>query len=195
MALISCPECGKKISDKANSCPNCGYPIKDEFVSDETQLEMPNLPHDLSVGSPLSNWGGDVLFKGEYINDGNIIQGLNPGKVHVWMLENGICVTNDWLYNTGLHIHKSQIIKPLQQISRSAIGPQTTNVLGRSAIGAILYGPAGAIIGALTSNRTHVQYFLIINYWDINSRKPQSLVIGGKKAKIIIFIRRFEKEF
>lgn len=25
MALISCPECGKEISDKAASCPNCGY--------------------------------------------------------------------------------------------------------------------------------------------------------------------------
>lgn len=27
MALISCPECGKQISDKAPNCPNCGYPI------------------------------------------------------------------------------------------------------------------------------------------------------------------------
>ncbi len=29
MALISCPECGKEISDKAASCPNCGSPIND----------------------------------------------------------------------------------------------------------------------------------------------------------------------
>jgi len=27
MALISCDECGKQISDKAKACPNCGYPI------------------------------------------------------------------------------------------------------------------------------------------------------------------------
>lgn len=27
MALIKCPECGKEISDKADSCPSCGYPI------------------------------------------------------------------------------------------------------------------------------------------------------------------------
>ncbi len=27
MSLISCPECGKEISDKAVSCPNCGNPI------------------------------------------------------------------------------------------------------------------------------------------------------------------------
>ncbi len=28
MALVSCPECGKSVSDKARTCPNCGYPIK-----------------------------------------------------------------------------------------------------------------------------------------------------------------------
>lgn len=27
MALISCSECGKEISDKAAACPNCGNPI------------------------------------------------------------------------------------------------------------------------------------------------------------------------
>ncbi len=27
MALITCPECGKAVSDKANSCPSCGAPI------------------------------------------------------------------------------------------------------------------------------------------------------------------------
>jgi DNA-directed RNA polymerase subunit RPC12/RpoP len=28
MALIKCSECGKEISDKAQSCPNCGCPVK-----------------------------------------------------------------------------------------------------------------------------------------------------------------------
>lgn len=27
MALIKCPECGRDISDKAQSCPACGYPV------------------------------------------------------------------------------------------------------------------------------------------------------------------------
>lgn len=29
MALITCQECGKEVSDKATSCPNCGAPIGD----------------------------------------------------------------------------------------------------------------------------------------------------------------------
>lgn len=28
MALIKCPECGKTVSNSANSCPNCGFGIK-----------------------------------------------------------------------------------------------------------------------------------------------------------------------
>ena len=30
MALITCPECGRQISDKADACVGCGYPIKHE---------------------------------------------------------------------------------------------------------------------------------------------------------------------
>lgn len=30
MALITCPDCKKEISSKAESCPNCGYPINSE---------------------------------------------------------------------------------------------------------------------------------------------------------------------
>ena len=28
MALITCKECGKQVSDQAASCPHCGAPIK-----------------------------------------------------------------------------------------------------------------------------------------------------------------------
>lgn len=28
MALITCPECGKEISDKSKQCIHCGYPLK-----------------------------------------------------------------------------------------------------------------------------------------------------------------------
>jgi hypothetical protein len=27
MAIINCPECNNKVSDKAESCPNCAFPI------------------------------------------------------------------------------------------------------------------------------------------------------------------------
>lgn len=37
--LITCPECGKEISDQAVSCPNCGYPL---HVGDIVEGELPD---------------------------------------------------------------------------------------------------------------------------------------------------------
>lgn len=30
MAIIDCPECGNKVSDKAENCPHCGFPIQQQ---------------------------------------------------------------------------------------------------------------------------------------------------------------------
>lgn len=40
MALITCPECSGKVSDKAYSCPHCGYPMKDG-INPPSQLRRP----------------------------------------------------------------------------------------------------------------------------------------------------------
>ena len=46
MALITCYECGKEISDKAQSCPNCGAPVEitEDIIpiSEETEILKPN---------------------------------------------------------------------------------------------------------------------------------------------------------
>lgn len=34
MALMSCPECGKEISDAAQACPHCGHPIQEPQPQD-----------------------------------------------------------------------------------------------------------------------------------------------------------------
>ncbi len=39
MALIKCPECGERISDRAVACIMCGYPIRELGVSDKTEKE------------------------------------------------------------------------------------------------------------------------------------------------------------
>ena len=39
MALISCPECGNSVSDKAKACPKCGFPI--EAIENQVVEEKP----------------------------------------------------------------------------------------------------------------------------------------------------------
>ncbi len=38
MALISCSNCGKEVSDKAKICPNCGYQFIEEIITVETPI-------------------------------------------------------------------------------------------------------------------------------------------------------------
>lgn len=42
MALITCPECGGKVSDKADTCIHCGYPLKD-FINANNEIEEENI--------------------------------------------------------------------------------------------------------------------------------------------------------
>lgn len=42
MALIKCPECDKKVSDKAESCPHCGYSFKKKIEINDDKLKELN---------------------------------------------------------------------------------------------------------------------------------------------------------
>lgn len=42
MALIKCPECGRKVSDKAKTCPDCGYPIAANNSSGTVTIKIAN---------------------------------------------------------------------------------------------------------------------------------------------------------
>jgi predicted amidophosphoribosyltransferase len=41
MALINCPECEARISDKAVACPHCGYPMATEHKGESMRQEFP----------------------------------------------------------------------------------------------------------------------------------------------------------
>jgi hypothetical protein len=40
MALIDCPECEARISDKAAACPHCGYPMAAERRSETMRQDV-----------------------------------------------------------------------------------------------------------------------------------------------------------
>lgn len=44
MALISCPECGKEISDKAFACPHCGNPMNPQAQQVDGEEQAPPKP-------------------------------------------------------------------------------------------------------------------------------------------------------
>jgi hypothetical protein len=40
MALISCPECSREISDQVKNCPHCGFPLKEEVEQKTQKVEI-----------------------------------------------------------------------------------------------------------------------------------------------------------
>jgi hypothetical protein len=82
MALISCPECLKSVSDKARTCPHCGYPIKPgdrlegafggyEYKSSATILGMPFIHIVYGPGQ-----GGSLKPAKGFIAIGNVAIGV-----------------------------------------------------------------------------------------------------------------------
>ena len=66
MALISCPECGKEISERAQSCPNCGCPIATQKEAiDETEDSNSVLIHGyeetFAIDTNVKIYKGDEL--------------------------------------------------------------------------------------------------------------------------------------
>jgi len=68
MAIISCPECGRQVSDKALKCPQCNYAIgnleKQESVSLQAlQEEIQNIVSASGLTVKVSSMGKTLLIK------------------------------------------------------------------------------------------------------------------------------------
>ncbi len=67
MALISCPECGKEISDAARACPHCGYAIREVPANQVRRTPLTEKPPSRGYGMFLCIFGmvsvlGGLLF-------------------------------------------------------------------------------------------------------------------------------------
>ena len=59
MALVKCPDCGKEISDSAESCPNCGRPMS-------TVMKCPNCKSSDVEKISAASKAGSVLMWGVF---------------------------------------------------------------------------------------------------------------------------------
>jgi hypothetical protein len=80
MALVDCPECGKKVSDRGVTCPYCAFPLQGD-AGEWKGLEL------------LSGLGGLVSFAG-------VLFTMRPELSENWVVFWGIC----FLVNLGIFI-------------------------------------------------------------------------------------------
>ncbi|MBN2893516.1 MAG: zinc-ribbon domain-containing protein [Bacteroidales bacterium] len=198
MALINCPECGKEISDKALSCPNCGNPMNQTIdviqPKNEELLKFPELPANLEIGKQIVNWGGNAAFDGEYRQNENVVTEIPSGKVKVILHTHGLQVVKGL---TFYPIHNSQIIS-IKQTSRDELIRTDKSVIGRAVVGGLVLGPLGAIVGGMSGigskEKLKNKNYLVINFWDKETKAAQTILVSGDKTLISAFIKRHEKE-
>ena len=198
MALINCSECQKEISDKAISCPNCGNPMNNAVAIANTEneeiLKFPELPSKLDIGKQIANWGGNASLDGIFNQGENLITQIPSGKVNIILHTHGLQIIKGL---TFYPIHNAQIIS-LKQTSSEELSRTDKSVIGRAVVGGLILGPLGAIVGGMSgigSKETlKIQDYLVINYWDKESKAAQTLLIRGNKTLISAFIKRHNKE-
>jgi len=49
MDLILCPDCGKQVSNEAESCPECGYPINPHVAEPEFRAYIHRMLTDCMI--------------------------------------------------------------------------------------------------------------------------------------------------
>jgi hypothetical protein len=85
MAIISCPECGRKVSDKALKCPQCNYAIgnlekQESAALQALQEEIQNIVSASGLTVKVSSMGKTLLIKMQRPKD-------KPDKpIYSWLL-------------------------------------------------------------------------------------------------------------
>ena len=62
MALVSCPECGKEISDAARSCPHCGYTMREAAANQVKRTPLTEKKPSCASGIFLCTGGMVMVF-------------------------------------------------------------------------------------------------------------------------------------
>lgn len=163
MALITCPECGGQVSDKATFCPKCGYPINSS--NDRAVSVCPRCGNAVPPNSKFCGRCG------------------NPVS-----LETRGAIDNTSAVSDKQEDRNSKSINSLIALSTAASAPQAArpsvrpipetpqaNVarcpicgstslsagtkgfgIGKAAAGAVLLGPVGLLAGGIGMNKTVV---------------------------------------
>ena len=191
-----CVKCGVELPDDAKFCSGCGAPVErtpmDEAASLVEQLgtECPEFPSDLSIGRRLmSKPAAMAKFYEEY---NPLWKRINESVVFITH-KNGVKV-----YFPGsqkdIMIHFSQIIDWIRTEDRASLikyKEQSSGVVGGALAGGLLFGPLGAVVGAIAGTGTE-QFkendFIVLYCWDPTTRGPRTLLLCERYAE-----RKFKK--
>lgn len=162
MALIECPECGGKVSDKANVCIHCGYPLHNEEKVQQIQY-CPYCGKPNSIESTFCGYCGKSFVKQTVTNEI-----AASSDTDIMEYKNGLDMPSD-----SIRLQQAQIIQQQRQLeeqrrqynaqakcpkcgSISLSGGKQGFGVGKAVAGAMLLGGVGLLAGEIGANKTVV---------------------------------------
>ena len=102
MGLISCPDCGKKISENGDYCIFCGCPL---LCSSEQKIVRIQIPSDITEGLTRVIFGSDIVI-------------FNTEKKILWEGRQG--ETAEFFLDTPakITVHLGEFASPVREIVR-----------------------------------------------------------------------------
>lgn len=166
MALIECPECGGKVSDKAPACIHCGYPLQESKKEEVQQIQYcPYCGRINSIESTFCGYCGKSFVKGEGRND-LVPVSSDTEVIDIMDYKNDLDLPTDMV-----RLQQAQIIQQQRQLdeqrrqfdaqakcpkcgSTSLSGGKQGFGVGKAVAGAVLLGGVGLLAGGIGANKT-----------------------------------------
>ena len=168
MALIECPECGGKVSDKAPACIHCGYPLQEPKEEQVQQIQYcPYCGKTNSIESAFCGYCGKSFVKREEKHD-LVVVDSDTEVMDIMDYKNDLDLPTDMV-----RLQQAQIIQQQRQLdeqrrqfdaqakcpkcgSTSLSGGKQGFGVGKAVAGAVLLGGVGLLAGGIGANKTVV---------------------------------------
>ena len=169
MALIICPECGKQISDKAETCIGCGYPIKMYVHRSQIDIEeIMNIYEDSTDGAIryiMRTYGLNKDDSTEMVmtfynkvmteKDSPLYEKIQKKQRKVAKQEKKSDLIDD-LKAFSDRVREKEAESKIARCPKchsTSISYQGKISYGRAAVGGFLAGGTGAVLGGLTGKK------------------------------------------
>lgn len=153
----------------------------------------PNILGDISIGKKLVNWTGDKASQNLKYNNlcSRKVQGISlpEGYYSLCRHEKGIAIFSASLLKetagAGIRVHYSQI-KCIKELTLDQVY-ELEKIEGER-----IWGPVGDILDGMSCPNKY-KYFILIKFWDIESKKlilMMDYVICVEKKPIIVMVTK-----
>lgn len=162
MALINCPECGRKISDKADSCPGCGCPSSDFIIKKQSEPE--ELVSELHTQYPNDRVKAIKILREKRGYDLKTAKDLiDKEYLGLTQSEKDAIAKKEWKkskqelsdsFNNFCNVFNKDKTVHCPKCGSTSISYDTKKLsVGRGVVGYGLAGAPGAVLGGLSSKK------------------------------------------